>query len=65
LDLKIGEQVGIISYNETPLKKVILNGITTISTDFHQMGVIAAELILSDSKEHIKVPFKLTLRQSL
>src|SRR5665647_725847 len=59
LNLKIGEQVGIISYNETPLKKIILNGITTISTDFHQMGVTAAELILSNSKEHIEVPFKL------
>lgn len=65
LHLKIGEQVGIISYNETPLKKIILNGITTISTDFYQMGVIAAELILSNSKDHIKVPFKLTLRASL
>ena len=39
--------------------------ITTISTDFHQVGIIAAELILSNSKEHIEVPFKLTLRQSL
>jgi DNA-binding transcriptional regulator YhcF (GntR family) len=65
LDLKIGEQVGIISYNETPIKKIILNGITTISTDFYQMGITAAELILSNSKEHIEVPFKLTLRPSL
>ncbi|MHB1922971.1 MAG: transcriptional regulator, partial [Chitinophagaceae bacterium] len=65
LDFKIGEQVGIISYNETPLKKIILNGVTTISTDFHQMGIAAAELILSNSKEHIEVPFKLTLRASL
>ena len=65
LDLEIGEQVGIISYNETPLKKIILNGITTISTDFHQMGVIAAELILSNSREQIEVPFKLILRASL
>ncbi|WP_298300845.1 GntR family transcriptional regulator [Hydrotalea sp.] len=64
-DFKIGEQVGIISYNETPLKKVILNGITTISTNFHQMGLIAAELILANSKEHVEVPFKLTLRASL
>src|ERR1035437_9607076 len=65
LSNEIGEQVEIISYNETPLKKIILNGITTISTDFHQMGIIAAELILSNSKEHIEVPFKLTLRDSL
>jgi DNA-binding transcriptional regulator YhcF (GntR family) len=64
-DLKIGQEVGIISYNETPIKKIILNGITTISTDFHQMGVMAAELIKNNSKEHIQVPFKLTLRDSL
>ncbi|MDX2396483.1 hypothetical protein NJL88_41740, partial [Streptomyces sp. DK15] len=28
--LEVGKEVGIISYNETPLKKIILNGITTI-----------------------------------
>lgn len=63
--LKIGSEVGIISYNEIPIKKIILNGITTISTDFRQMGVMAAELIKTNSKEQIQVPFKLTLRASL
>src|SRR5690606_18230322 len=65
LKLKIGQQVGIISYNETPLKKFILNGITTISTDFKQMGGTAARLILEDSKQHEEVPFYLTLRPSI
>lgn len=65
LDLKIGKQVGVISYNETPLKRVILNGITTISTDFYQMGQLAAGLILKNSSEHVEVPFHLTLRPSL
>jgi DNA-binding transcriptional regulator YhcF (GntR family) len=64
-DFKIGKQVGIISYNETPIKKIILNGITTISTDFQQMGVMAADLIRNNSKKHLQVPFKLTLRDSL
>lgn len=63
--LVIGEQVGVISYNETPVKKLILNGITTISTDFHQMGITAAQLILSNSKEQTQIPFKLMLRASL
>ena len=36
--LKIGADFGIISYNETPLKKVVENGITAISTDFDAMG---------------------------
>ena len=63
--LKVGKEVGVISYNETPMKKIILEGITTISTDFKMMGERTAEMILSNSKEHIEIPFYLTLRPSL
>ncbi len=63
--LKPGKDVGVISYNETPLKKIILNGITTISTDFQMMGEKAAQLVLNRSVEHIEIPFSLTLRNSL
>lgn len=63
--LKVGKHVGVISYNETPLKKIILNGITTISTDFQMMGEKTAQLILEQSTEHIEIPFYLTLRASL
>ncbi|MBY0346975.1 MAG: GntR family transcriptional regulator [Hydrotalea flava] len=61
----IGKDVGVISYNETPLKKIILNGITTISTDFKLMGEKAAEIILNKEQAHYAVPFQLTLRNSL
>jgi DNA-binding transcriptional regulator YhcF (GntR family) len=60
-----GRQVGVISYNETPLKKLILNGITTISSDFYQMGAMAAQMILENKKQQVEVPFYLTLRNSL
>lgn len=63
--LKVGEDVGIISYNETPIKQIILNGITTISADFKLMGEKAAEMIIKKSLEHYSVPFYLTLRDSL
>ena len=63
--MKAGKHVGVISYNETPLKKIILNGITTISTDFIMMGEKAAQLILNKEQAHIAVPFYLTLRNSL
>jgi len=63
--MKLGKHVGVISYNETPLKKIILNGITTISTDFEFMGKKAAELILKNSREHFEVPFQVTVRSSL
>ncbi|AHM58513.1 GntR family transcriptional regulator [Flammeovirgaceae bacterium 311] len=65
LNLKVGSEVGIISYNETPFKRIILNGITTISTDFKKLGTLAAKLVLENSKEHIEAPFRLKLRNSL
>jgi len=65
LKLEVGRQVGVISYNETPLKKIILNGITTISTDFREMGVMAARQILENTHNQEEVPFYLTLRHSL
>ncbi|MEH3115489.1 GntR family transcriptional regulator [Pedobacter terrae] len=63
--LKIGKDVGVISYNETPLKRIILDGITTISTDFSKLGVQAAEFVLGGKTERIEVPFYLNLRKSL
>jgi len=65
LKLKVGKDVGVISYNETPIKKILLNGITTISTDFKYMGTIAAGMITGNVKEHVEVPFYYTKRASL
>lgn len=65
MPLQIGKDVGVISYNETALKKIILNGITTISTDFEMMGQKAAQMILESPTEHVEIPFSLTLRASL
>ena len=63
--LVLGKEVGVISYNETSIKKIIMNGITTISTDFKMIGEKAAELILHKSTEHIEARFYLTVRNSL
>ncbi|WP_066839642.1 GntR family transcriptional regulator [Rufibacter ruber] len=63
--LEVGRQVGVISYNETPLKRFILNGITTISTDFQKMGALAAQLILQHSRQHLEVPFSIIKRASI
>jgi DNA-binding transcriptional regulator YhcF (GntR family) len=64
-DLKVAKDVGVISYNETALKEIILDGITTISTDFKLMGSKTAEFALSNCHEHFAVPFNVTLRSSL
>jgi len=65
LHLEVGTDVGIISYNETPLKKYILNGITTVSTDYEQMGLIAANMIMKNKMEKVELSCRLKLRCSL
>jgi DNA-binding transcriptional regulator YhcF (GntR family) len=64
-NLKIGSDFGIISYNESPLKKIVENGITTISTNFVAMGKILAEMILKGKKEQIENKSALIIRNSL
>ncbi|MBG6060763.1 hypothetical protein IWX83_000535 [Flavobacterium sp. CG_9.1] len=63
--LQLGSDYGIISYNETPLKKVVENGITTISTNFEVMGKVLAEMILKGKKEQIENKSALIIRSSL
>ncbi|RVT79626.1 GntR family transcriptional regulator [Flavobacterium sufflavum] len=62
-DLVMGKDVGVISYNETPLKALL--GITVISTDFKGMGEAAAKLVLSNKKDISKNPFNYIERNSL
>lgn len=64
-NFKLGADYGIISYNETPLKKVVGNGITTISTHFEMMGKILAEMVLKGSKDQIENKSALIMRNSL
>ena len=61
----VGKDVGIISFNETPLKEILQDGITVLSTDHAKMGEAAARLILENKKEKIKNPFSLLIRKSL
>ncbi|WP_158839200.1 GntR family transcriptional regulator [Polaribacter sp. L3A8] len=61
-NLQLGTDVGIISYNDTPLKELL--GITVMSTDFAEMGKNAAQIILDNKHASIKVPFNLIDRNS-
>lgn len=62
--LAVGSDVKIISYNEFPLNQIVLGGLTTISTDFPQMGRTAAEMVLSGDLQKIHNPFRMTRRKS-
>lgn len=63
-NLKLGKEMGIISYNDIPFKEVVANGIATISTDFKKMGKSIIELIMEKRDEHIKNPTRLIDRSS-
>jgi DNA-binding transcriptional regulator YhcF (GntR family) len=65
LNLTTGKHVGVISYNENNAKKLMLNGLTTISTDFKGMGKSAAEMVLTGAMTRIENPSKLILRASV
>ena len=59
----LGKEIGIISYNDTPLKDLL--GITVISTDFKMMGETAATMILNKEKGRVKVDFNFIDRNSI
>jgi DNA-binding LacI/PurR family transcriptional regulator len=60
-----GKNCGIISYNENPVKEILEGGITTISTNHHLMGKVAAKMIRGREKAKIRIPFELEVRNSL
>lgn len=61
---EIGKDIGIISYNDSYLSEIILGGLTTVSTDFEQMGYLAANMIMSHDLRKVKCDFKLTRRNT-
>ncbi|MFD1615454.1 GntR family transcriptional regulator [Gelatiniphilus marinus] len=64
-NLELAKDVGVISYNDTLLKEIVANGITTISTDFNAMGKRLANMILNKEVGKIVNPTNLIIRNSL
>ena len=62
---KLREDYGILSYNDTPMKQFVADGITVISTDFKLMGKKAAEFSNGDDVQNFLVPTELIIRESL
>ena len=63
-NLEVGKDVFVISYNEFDLNEVVLNGLTTVSTDFKQMGQIAANMIINRKSSKVHCDFRMTRRGS-
>ncbi len=64
LGMTVGKDYFIISYNDSPVDKVVLNGLTTISTDFNMMGRTAARMINEKSMWKAHIDFKMNKRKT-
>jgi DNA-binding transcriptional regulator YhcF (GntR family) len=60
-----GRDVGVISYNESPLKEVIRDGITVISCNFKMMAAEMAEFVKNRVSTQKIIPIKIINRNSL
>jgi DNA-binding transcriptional regulator YhcF (GntR family) len=62
---KPGSEIGILAYNDTPMKEIAGNGISTISVDFTEMGKKAADFVVSKQRIQEILPTSLIIRNSL
>jgi DNA-binding LacI/PurR family transcriptional regulator len=62
---KLGKDVGLVAYNDNPVKELLEDGITTISTNHDAIGRFAAQMILTNDFMRIKSPFEFIRRNSL
>lgn len=65
IGLQTGKDIGILSYNDTPMKQIVEGGISVISTDFEQMGSLAAGNVKNRQNITKVLPTSLILRESL
>lgn len=63
-NLEVGKDFYIISYNDSPLDSLVLGGLTTISTNFDEMGQEAARMINSKQMSKIHIPFGMNKRHT-
>lgn len=63
--LKLGKDIGLISYNDTDVKEILEDGITVIATDFEAMGKTVAQAILEEKTITKRNPTRVIKRHSL
>lgn len=64
-DYQLGVDIGVLSHNDTPVKEIILGGITTFSTDFNMMAEHAATFVKKRDFVSMITPSILIKRNSL
>lgn len=63
--LKTGHDIGLVAYNDNPVKEILEDGITTISTNHDEIGRLIAQMILTRDFRQIRTPFEFIERKSL
>ncbi len=63
--LKMGKDVGVLSYNDAPMKQIVGGGISVITVDFEKMGRLAADFVKNKQQIQQVLPTSLYLRGSL
>jgi DNA-binding transcriptional regulator YhcF (GntR family) len=63
--LEIGKDVGVLSYNDNPVKEVLCGGINVVSTDFDMMSDKMAKIVLENKAGRSANDFVYIKRSSL
>ena len=63
--MKMGDDFGLLAYNENPFYEIVESGISSIGIDWSEMGRIASEFICRDHAVQICLPTLITSRGSL
>lgn len=61
----IGKDFGIISYNDTPMKRIAIGGITTLSANFSEMGQKIMKMIITGKDSQQRCVGKIIDRRSI
>ncbi len=64
-DFVLGQQVGMISYEDNPVKTLLSGGITSIRLNNQLVGELCAEMIITNDLKKIRIPFSVSKRKSL
>ena len=62
--LKVGSDVGIICYDDFQINEILFGGLTTLSTDYKEMGRAAADMVLSRNLRKVHCACTLECRGS-
>jgi DNA-binding transcriptional regulator YhcF (GntR family) len=65
MGFRLGKEIGVLSYNETPMKEIIRNGITVMSVDFAGMGRSISRFIMNPVKTNELFYPEVIIRNSL